>query len=161
MSFEIHLFFINSIFASAGSFFVVAVHFVIQASIACFGGSGYCASNRNWYCSMNSLKAFKVACGNQSGLNCKFCIPRGVVAVSNSILYPRRHILIQSYNERKLQQGVKKTSFLIFHTSLLQIQKYHSLLLNTSFFSSFVPDYCISSDYFIKEELMIGNYYVI
>ena len=122
-SFEIHLFSINSIFASAGSFFVVAVHFVIQASIACFGGSGYCASNRNWYCSMNSLKAFKVACGNQSGLNCKFCIPRGVVAVSNYILYPRRHILIQSYNERKLQQGVKKTIFLIFHTCLLQIQK--------------------------------------
>ena len=80
-------------------FFVVVVHFAIQASIACFGGSGYCASCRN---SMNSLKTFKVACGNRSGLNCKFCIPRGVVAVSNSILYPRCNILIRSYNERKL-----------------------------------------------------------
>ena len=53
---------------------------------------------------MNSLKAFKVACGNRSGLNCKFCIPRGAVPVPNSILYPRHHVMIRSYNERKLQQ---------------------------------------------------------
>ena len=114
LSFDIHVFFINSIFVSAGSFFFVAVYFVIEASIACFGRSGYCASYQNSYFSMNWLKAFKVAFANRSGLNCKFSIPRGVVAVSNSILYPRRHILIRSYNERKLQQGVKKTSFLIF-----------------------------------------------
>ena len=68
----------------------------------------YCASYRNSYCSMNSLKAFKVACGSRSGLNWKFCIAHRVVAVSNSFLYPRYHILIRSYNERKLQQGVIK-----------------------------------------------------
>ena len=123
------MFFINVISVCAGSFFSVAAHFVIQASITFFGGSGYCASYRNSYYSMSSLKAFKVACGNRPGLNCKFCIPRRVVAVSNSILYPRRHIFIWSYNERKLQQGVKKTSFLIFHTPLLQVKKYHSLSL--------------------------------
>ena len=39
----IHVFFINSISVFAGSFFVVAVHFVMQASVACFRGSGYCA----------------------------------------------------------------------------------------------------------------------
>ena len=104
---------------------------------------------------MNSLNASKVACGNRSGLSCKFCIPSGVVAVLNSNLYPRRHILIRSYNEKKLQQGVKKTSFLFFHTSLLQVQnKYCFLFLNTSLFSSLAPDYCIPSDYSAKEELM-------
>ena len=25
----------------------------------------------------------------------------------------------------------------------------------------FIPDYCVPSDYFVKEELMIANYYVI
>ena len=72
----------------------------------------YCASYRNSYCLMNSLKVFKVACGSRSGLNWKFCIARRVVAVSNSILYPRCHILIRSYNERKLQQGVTKHGYI-------------------------------------------------
>ena len=43
LPFEIHMFFMNSTSVCAGSFFAVAVHFVIQASIPCFGGSGYCA----------------------------------------------------------------------------------------------------------------------
>ena len=113
---------------------------------------------------MNLLKAFKVACGNRPEFNCKFCIPRGVVALSNSILYPRWHILTRSYNERKLQQVVKKTSFLIFHSSLLQVKKkkkkIRSLFLNT-FFSFLVPDYYIPSDYSVNKELTIANYYVI
>ena len=71
-------------------------------------------SYRNSYCSMNSLKAFKVACGNQSRLNSTFDIPRGVGAESNSILYHRRHIFIRSCNERKLKQGVKKYKFSYF-----------------------------------------------
>ena len=69
-------FFINSISVFEGSFFVVVVDFVMQASIGCFGGSGYCTSYRNSYCSINSLKDFKVACGNRSELNCKIGIPR-------------------------------------------------------------------------------------
>ena len=64
-----HLF-INSISVCAGSFFVVTVHFVIQASVVCFGGSGYCAWYWNSHCSMNSLKAFKVACRLV-----QYCIP--------------------------------------------------------------------------------------
>ena len=91
---------------------------------------------------MNSLKDFKVACGNRSGLNCKFYISRGVVAVSNSILHPRRHILIRSYTERKLQQGVKNTSclisyFFIFFFSLKTQKNYRHLLHNISFLFSF------------------------
>ena len=51
--------FIKSISVCAWSFFVVAVHFAIQTSIACFGSSGYCALYRNSYYSINSLRAFK------------------------------------------------------------------------------------------------------
>ena len=146
----------NSISVRVGSFFVVAVHFVIQASIACFGGYGYCVSYRNLYCSMNSLKAFKVAWRNRFGLSFKFRIPRGVVAVLNSILYPRRHILIRSYNERKLTQGVKKVQvFLFFSYFLLSTPK--KILPSSYFFSWF----CVPSDYSVKEELMIANYYII
>ena len=54
----------------------------------------------------------------------------------------------------------KKQVFLFFILLSYKSKKYHSLLLNTSFFSSFVLDYYISSDYFVKEELMIANYYV-
>ena len=71
------------------------------------------------------------------------------------------YILIRSYNEIKLQQGVKNTSFLIFFiTSLLQVKKISFPLLNASFFL-FVLDYYVPSDYSIKEDLMITNYYVI
>ena len=73
--FMIHVFFINSISVFAGSFFVVAVHFVIQTSVAykiqLFQRFRILCFVRNSYCLMNSLKAFKVACGNWSGLNCK------------------------------------------------------------------------------------------
>ena len=49
----------------------------------------------------------------------------------------------------------KKQVFLFFHTSLLQVQnKYCFLFLNTSLFSSLAPDYCIPSDYSVKEKLM-------
>ena len=103
----------------------------------------FCASYWNSYCSMNSWKDFKVACGNRSGLNCKFYISRGVVAVSNSILHPRRHVLIRSYTERKLQQGVKNTSclisyFFIFFFSLKTQKNYCHLLHNTPFLFSFI-----------------------
>ena len=142
------MFFMNSTSACAGSFFAVAVYFVIQASILCFGGSGYCALYQNLYCSMNLLKAFKVACRNWSWLNCKFCIPHGVVAASSFTLYPCRHILIRSYNERKTTTRSKEKQFLFFHTSLLQVKKYcFSCSSNTSPFLPPCSRSCISSDY--------------
>ena len=58
--------------------------------------------------------------------------------------------LIQSYNERKLEQGVKKKKF----SYLSQVKKMSKIFI-------FIPDYCVPSDYFVKEELMIANYYVI
>ena len=61
--------------------------------------------------------------------------------------------LIQSYNERKLQQGVKKKKKKKF-SYFSQVKKISKIFI-------FIPDYCVPSDYFVKEELMIANYYVI
>ena len=58
--------------------------------------------------------------------------------------------------KEKLRQGVKKTSFLIFHTSLLQVKKISLALVNTSFFSFFFPLLC-PIRYSVKEELMVAN----
>ena len=69
---------------------------------------------------------------------------------------------MRSYNGRKLQQGVKKNhkfSYL-FLTSLAKLKRILFPLLNTYFFF-FVSDYCVPSDYSVKKELMITNYYVI
>ena len=54
--------------------------------------------------------------------------------------------MIRSYNERKLRHlQVKKNCLL-------------SLILPSFQFS---PPYCVPSDNFVKEELMIANYYII
>ena len=52
----------------------------------------------------------------------------------------------ENYNKESKK---KKKSFLISHKS----KKYQIFI--------FIPDYCVPSDYFVKEELMIANYYVI
>ena len=99
--------------------------------------------------------------GNPPGLNCKFCISRVVVAVLNSILYHCRHILIRSYNEKKLQQGVKKSKFsYVFMHFSYNSKKYRSLFLILPSFH-FVSNFSVLSDYSVKEELIITNYYVI
>ena len=59
--------------------------------------------------------------------------------------------LIQSYNERKIQQVVKKKKKFSYFS---QVKKISKIFI-------FIPDYCVPSDYFVKEELMIANYYVI
>ena len=53
----------------------------------------------------------------------------------------------ENYNKESKKK--KKKSFLISHKS----KKYQIFI--------FIPDYCVPSDYFVKEELMIANYYVI
>ena len=60
--------------------------------------------------------------------------------------------------KEKLQQGVKKNKFsYFFHTSLLQVK----MLLKCFLFSSPLSRFRVPSDYSVKEQLIIANYYVI
>ena len=63
--------------------------------------------------------------------------------------------------EKNYNKESKKQIFLFFILLSYKSKKYGSLFLNTSFFCSLIPDYCIPSDYSVKEELMIANCYVI
>ena len=51
---------------------------------------------------------------------------------------------------KKRKKKKKKKKFSYFS----QVKKISKIFI-------FIPDYCIPSDYFVKEELMIANYYVI
>ena len=68
--------------------------------------------------------------------------------------------MIRSYNERKLRQGKKKQVFLFF---ILLSYKSKKIVYSPQYFLlfNFLPHYCVPSDYFVKEELMIANYYII
>ena len=122
-------FFINSISVCAGSFFVVAVYFCNASFNRVFRRFRILCFVLKLVLFKEFVKSLQGSMWKPTRIELKFCIPCRVVAVSNSILHPRRHIFIWSYNERKLQQGVKKPNFLIFHTPLLQVKKYHSLSL--------------------------------
>ena len=52
----------------------------------------------------------------------------------------------ENYNK----ESKKKKKFSYFS----QVKKISKIFI-------FIPDYCVPSDYFVKEELMIANYYVI
>ena len=99
-------------------------------------------------------KIGKVACGNRSGLNCKYGIPCGVAARSNSILYLHRLILIRSYNERKLQQGVKQKYFKNTTQNFIVL----CFLILLFYILRIATSHQICQE---KNDIIIANYYVI
>ena len=112
-------FFINSISVCAGSFFVVAVYFCNASFNRVFRRFRILCFVLKLVLFKEFVKSLQGSMWKPTRIELKFCIPCRVVAVSNSILHPRRHIFIWSYNERKLQQGVKKTKFSYFSYSSL------------------------------------------
>ena len=107
-------FFINSISVCPGSFFVVAVYFCNASFNRVFRRFRILCFVLKLVLFKEFVKSLQGSMWKPTRIELKFCIPCRVVAVSNSILHPRRHIFIWSYNERKLQQGVKKQIFLFF-----------------------------------------------